>query len=159
MQGNKKLSLFISYSHKDEHHIDEFNKHIFPLINDKLIDIWHDRKIVPGQKLQDKIDINLENASIVCLFISADFLASSACLKEQRIALKLITEKGIVVVPIILSKCGWLDDANLPSLLALPTDGKAVEDHDRRNDAWHNIYKGLKLIIDQETKIKQPEFV
>ena len=155
MNQNKKLKLFISYSHLDEEHINEFIKHIAPLKNNGLIEDWYDRKILAGQDFQDKIDNKLENADIICLFISANFLSSNACMKEKRNALKLKKTKGIVVVPIILSKCGWLDDKEIFSLLALPTDGKPVSDFTDSNNAWNNVYNGLKVVIEKEIKIKQ----
>jgi hypothetical protein len=40
--------LFISYSHLDEHFIDEFKKHIAPLKQNGLISEWCDRKIIAG---------------------------------------------------------------------------------------------------------------
>ncbi len=155
MNQNKKLKLFIAYSHLDEEHINEFIKHISPLKNNGLIEGWYDRKIIAGQDFQDKIDNNLENADIVCLFISANFLSSNACKKEKKNALKLRGGKGIVVISVILSPCGWLDDKELSSLLALPTDGKPITDFTDSNKAWNNVYNGLKEAIEKEIKIKQ----
>jgi hypothetical protein len=155
MKRNKKLKLCISYSHLDEEHIEEFIKHIAPLKNNGLIEDWYDRKIIAGQDFQDDIDKNLENADIICLFISANFLSSNACMKEKRNALKLKKNTGIAVVPIILSACGWSDDKKLSSLLALPTDGKPITDLTDSNNAWNNVYNGLKGVIEKEIKIKQ----
>jgi adenylate kinase family enzyme len=155
MNQNKKLKLCISYSHLDEEHINELIKHIAPLKNNGLIEDWYDRKIISGQAFQDKIDNNLENADIICLFISANFFSSNACMKEKRNALELKKKKGIAVVPIILSACGWLDDKEISSLLALPTDGKPISDFTDSNNAWNNVYNGLKVVIEQEIKIKQ----
>lgn len=155
MKQNEKLKLFISYSHLDEEHIKEFIKHIAPLKNNGLIEDWYDRQIIAGQDFQDKIDNNLGNAGIVCLFISANFLSSKPCLKEKQNALELKKKKGIVIVPIILSACGWFDDKDISSLLALPTDGKPISDFTDSNSAWNNVYNGLKVVIEKEIKIKQ----
>ncbi len=87
MKRNEKLKLFSSYSHLDEGHIQAFTNHIAPLKNNGLIDHWYDRKIIAGQDFQDNIDNNLGNADIVCLFISASFLSSNACMKEKKNAL------------------------------------------------------------------------
>ncbi|MBW1972305.1 MAG: toll/interleukin-1 receptor domain-containing protein [Deltaproteobacteria bacterium] len=155
MKQNEKLKLFISYSHLDEEHIKEFIKHIAPLKSNGLIEDWYDRKTIAGQDFQDKIDNNLGNSDIVCLFISANFLSSKACVKEKKNSLELRKKKGIVVVPIILSACGWLDDKEISSLLALPEDGKQISDFTDPNNAWHNVYIGLKVVIETEIKIKQ----
>jgi len=155
MKQIEKLKLFICYSHLDEGHINEFIKHIAPLKNNGLIEDWYDRKIIPGQAFQADIDNNLGNADTICLFISANFLSSPACMEEKTNALELKKRKGVVVVPIILSACGWLDYKKLSSLLALPPDGKPISDFTNSNNAWNTVYKGLKVVIEKEIKIKQ----
>jgi hypothetical protein len=154
MKQNEKLKLFISYSHLDNGNIEQFIKHIAPLKNNGFIENWYDRKIIAGQDFQDNIDNNLGNADIICLFISANFLSSNACLKEKKDALEFKKKKGIAVVPVILSKCGWLDDKDISSLLALPTDGKPISEFTDSNDAWNNVYNGLKKVIEEEKRLK-----
>lgn len=156
MKQNKGLKLFISYSHEDEEpYIEEFKKHLAPLRDNGLIEEWYDRKITAGEDYQSKIDNNLENADIICLLISANFLSSESCKKEKKQALELRRKKGISVIPIILSCCGWLDVNDISKLLALPTDGKPVEEFQNRDKGWHDVYNGLKRVIHQEIKIKQ----
>lgn len=155
MEINKKLKLSISYSHLDEKHIGEFRKHIAPLKDNGLIEDWYDRKIISGQDYQDEIDNNLEDADIICLFVSANFLSSDACKKEIKDALELKKKKGIAVVPIILSLCGWKDVKGISSLLALPTDGKPISAFTNSDNAWKDVYDGLKKVIEKEIKIKQ----
>lgn len=126
-----------------------------PLKTKGLIEDWYDRRILPGQEFREHVDNNLEDADIICLFISANFLASPACIGEKEDAIKLKKEKGIVVIPIILSPCGWSDDEEISQLLALPTDGKPVTSFPNLDDAWHDIYNGLKKAIERVIKIKQ----
>jgi len=120
-----------------------------------LIEDWYDREILPGKDYQKEIDNNLEDADIICLFISADFLSSNNCKKEKKKALELRKKRGISIIPIILSCCGWQDDENISHLLALPTEGTPVTSFHDRNEAWHNVYIGLKKIIEEETEIRQ----
>lgn len=152
-----KMKLFVSYSHNDEEHVKDFIKHIAPLKTNGLIEDWYDRKIIAGNDYQNKIDNELEDADIICLFISASFLSSTACMKEKKDALELVKMNGITVVPIILSPCGWLDDTELSRLLALPTDGKPITDFTNPDAAWKNVYDGLKNVLINEMKIRQLE--
>ena len=155
MHKDKKLNVFISYCHEDEDEIKKFIKHLAPLKNNEMIKAWHDRKIIPGEDYQKEIDNNLEDADIICLFISANFLSSNSCMREKNYAVKLKNEKGIFLIPIILSKCGWRDDKEISPLLALPTDGEAVSKFDDPDTAWMDIYKGLKLVIEKALRIRQ----
>lgn len=152
----RELKLFISYSHVDEKpHIDNFRKHIQPLKDNGLIKDWYDRKITAGSEFQDDIKNNLNNADIICLFISADFLNSDECKKEIKTALKLKEQKGIVIVPIILSCCGWKENRDISKLLALPIDGRPIENFSNKNVAWQEVCNKLKLCIEKESKIKK----
>ncbi len=154
MSETKKLNLFISYSHDDEGHVDNFIKHIAPFKTNGLIKDWYDRKIIAGKDFQDHIDNKLEDADIICLFISANFLNSEACLKEKTEAFKLLKKNGISIVPIILAPCGWLDDSDLKRPLALPTDGKPISEFLNPDAAWNNVYNGLKMVVNNELKLK-----
>jgi hypothetical protein len=159
MEQNKKLKLFICYSHQDNlddnPYIEQFKRHTAPLKNNGLIEEWYDREIFPGENYQNKIDNNLEDADIICLFISANFLFSDSCMKEKKKSLELRKKKGISVIPIILSHCGWKDDKDISKLLALPTDGDPVSNFQDLDKAWLDVYNGLKKIVEKEIKIRQ----
>ena len=161
VEQNKKSKIFISYSHNDNlsdnPYIEQFKKHITPLKNNGLIEEWYDREILSGEDFQNKIDNNLEDADIICLLISANFLVSRSCMDEKKKALELRKKKGVPVIPIILSHCGWIDDKDISKLLALPTDGKPVSSYHNRDEAWQDVYNELKKIIEKEIKIKQLE--
>jgi hypothetical protein len=159
LNQNTKLKIFISYSHRDNsienQYIETFKRHLAPLKTNGVIEEWYDREIIPGENFDEKIECNLENADIICLFISAYFLDSPACMNEKKKALKLRKKRGIPVIPIILSPCGWKDDSDISNWLALPTDGKPVSGFPEKDIAWQDVYAGLKKIVEKEQKIKQ----
>ncbi|HQO09321.1 MAG TPA: TIR domain-containing protein [Clostridiales bacterium] len=144
MKKAEPLNLFISYSHLDEDNIKEFVKFIAPLKSSGLIKEWYDRRLFAGQEFQDNIDNNLDNADIICFFISANCLDSSSCIKEIRKGYELYKKKGIIIIPIILSPCGWLDVEELNIFLALPTDGKPISYYLNQVDGWMDVYEGIK---------------
>ncbi len=154
-----ELKLFICYSHQDNcsdnPYVEQFEEHIAPLKEKYLIEVWYDREILPGEDHQNQIDNNLEEADIICLFISPHFFASDNCKKEKKKALELKEQKGIPVIPIILSDCGWLDYEDISKPIALPTDGKPVSSFQDRNKAWQDVYSGLKKVIEKEIQIKK----
>lgn len=146
--------LFISYSHQDKTLVSEFLTHVAPLKNNGIIKEWYDRKIDSGETFQDDIDNNLENADIICLMISSNFLASKACIEEKDVALKLKENKGTRVVPIILSPCLWTVHKELSKLLAIPTDGMPIDSFADRNTGWLDATKWLMKVCDSVVTIK-----
>lgn len=153
MSSTSEIKLFISYSHTDENEVKEFIKFLSPLKENNLIQEWYDRKIIAGDDFQDTIDNNLENADIICLFISANFLDSAACRKERDKSFELNKNNNIPVIPIILSDCGWLDDKKLNPKLALPIDGKPISNFQNKPKCWMEVYEGLKSVVLIENKL------
>ena len=48
--ANGPVRIFISYSHKDEKLREQLNAHLAPLKNERVIDDWHDRRIIAGEE-------------------------------------------------------------------------------------------------------------
>lgn len=75
--------VFFSYSHKDENLRDSLDTHLSMLKNEGLVEVWHDRRIGAGQEIDSAIDRNLEEADIILLPVSSDFLASAYCKRQS----------------------------------------------------------------------------
>lgn len=120
------VKVFVSYSHADEALRQELDKHLMMLQRQGAIDVWNDRRIPPGDNLNHTIDARLEEADIVLLLVSPDFLASSYCYDvELKRAMERHEAGDARVLPVILRACDW-HGAPFGSLLATPTDGKPV---------------------------------
>lgn len=154
MSKELKIKTFLSYSHPDEEYVDMFIKYVTPLVNNNDIELWYDRKLIPGKDLHNNIDDKIETAEIICLFVSSHFLASNACISEKCRAFELLQANNICVIPIIISPCAWLDDSQMKGNLALPTDGKPITTHDNLESAWFDTYQGLKASLEYQRLIR-----
>jgi hypothetical protein len=67
------ISLFFSYSHRDEGLRNELETHLSVLKRQGVIQTWHDRRITAGSDINASISENLENAQIVLLLVSSYF--------------------------------------------------------------------------------------
>ena len=101
------MKVFYSYCHKDEQYREKLETFLCTLKDRGKITEWHDRKIIAGENWSEKIQNELENADIILLLISQDFLASDACKKELDYAFDETNHK--LAIPIILKPCMWLD--------------------------------------------------
>lgn len=152
--GTKSLSVFVSYSHIDEHMKDSLLKHLKPLEHLGLIDAWHDRKIMPGEEWKDAIEANLDAADIVLLLVSIDFINSGYCYDiELERALELHDAGKSRVVPIILRNCLW-QHAPFAKLQALPRDAKAVSGWSDIDEAMTNISEGVRKVAEELIQLK-----
>ena len=148
------IKLFYSYSHEDKDFRDKIAKHLDVLREKELISEWYDGKILPGSKLNDEIKAEMLSSDIILLLLSSNFLASGSCKEEMKEALRL-SEEGISVIPIVLTPCAWKDVKGISELMALPDDGIPIADWPSREEAFLNIYKGIKSVIeDMEFSVK-----
>jgi hypothetical protein len=147
--NNESTEIFFSYAHEDEVLRDELAKHLKLLERQGIIKAWHDRNITAGEEWKTAINTNLESAEIILLLVSADFLASDYCYDiEMKRALERHECNQARVIPIILRPVDW-HQSPFSKLVALPTDGKAITTWLNQDEAFTNIVKGLRKVIDQ----------
>lgn len=140
-------SLFFSYSHKDEVLRDQLEVHLTMLKRQGIISAWHDRRIVAGEDIDDAISGYLEEADVVLLLVSSDFLASDYCYeREMNRAMERQREGSTEVIPVILRPCDW-HSAPFGRLNALPLEGKPVTKWADADDAFLNIVEGIKAAL------------
>lgn len=152
------LKLFISYSHTDESKVCDFITYMTPLTTgeNNLLDIWYDRNIKAGDDFWDEIESHLADRDIVCLFLSKDYIASGACRHEMEKALEMRQRYGIMVIPVILSKCRWLEvNPNLKKLLAATKDAKEINSYPTEDEGWDDVYEHLKDAAESYSSIKK----
>jgi hypothetical protein len=127
------------------------------LRRDSLINEWYDRKILAGDDWNQEIENNMQSSDIILLLISQDYLASSACNHELKYAIEHKESKTII--PIILKPSTW-KDSNLSSIQALPRDAKPITTWPDPNEAWLDIYEGIKNVIQRKKAVSpKQEFI
>ncbi len=150
------IKVFISYAHRDEDFRLELETHLSGLRRQQLIDAWHDRQIQPGQQWAGEIDDALNQAQIILLLVSADFINSDYCHdKEMLRALERHAAREAVVIPIILRACDWLQ-APFSKLQGLPKDVKPIKTWADRDEAWLDVVRGLRKVIESLRRATPP---
>jgi O-acetyl-ADP-ribose deacetylase (regulator of RNase III) len=144
----KPITVFISYSHKDQELREELEKHLTILRRQGVIKTWHDRRITAGTEWRGAIDENLMSAELILLLISPDFIASDYCYDlEMDRAMRRHESREARVVPVILRQVMW-DKAPFAKLQALPTDGKAVRTWESLDAAFDNVARGIRAAVE-----------
>ncbi len=149
------VSLFYSYAHEDEKLRADLERHLKILQLRGLIQPWHDRGIVPGARWDSKIRQQLDQAELLLLLLSADFLGSDYIQQvELKTALRRAAEGSATVVPILLRPLDLegLDGDDLPMAAlmqhqGLPRDLKPVTSWRQREEAWVSVSKGLRATV------------
>jgi replicative DNA helicase len=143
-----QVTVFISYSHKDERFKESLEEHLAVLRRAKKISHWSDRKIVPGTSWKSEIDHNIETSDIILLLISSSFIASGYCYeKELAVALARHEAENAVVIPIFVRPAD-LTDEPLMGLQGLPKDAVSVAEWSNEDLAWRDVARGLRTVVD-----------
>jgi DNA-binding XRE family transcriptional regulator len=141
------VNIFYCYARVDRDLRDELDKHLSALERSKKIITWHDRKILPGANWSQEIDTHLNDAEVILLLITANFISSDYCYGvEMQRALEM-HEKGIAhVIPVLLRSCRW-KETPIGQLQVLPTDGRPVNQWRNRDEAFEDVVDGISKVV------------
>lgn len=141
------VKIFFSYAHEDEQFRNELEKHLRILRHQKNVIAWHDNKISPGTEWAKEINKHLNEAQIILLLVSPDFMDSDYCYTiEMKRALERHEKNEARVIPIILRYVYWAD-APFSKLQALPKNGKPVKSFSDQDEAYFEIATGIQKVV------------
>ena len=142
------ITVFYSYSHKDEDLRNELDAHLAALRRSGLIREWHDRKILAGQEWEREISRYLDSAQLILFLLSADFVNSSYCVDvEVKRALEKQSAGEAVVVPVILRPVVWGIIPQFNRLQALPKDARPVTEWPSHDLAFVSVCEGILALV------------
>lgn len=73
---NTGISVFFSYSHKDEDFRNELEAHLALLRRQGIISSWYDRRITAGSDFSEVISGQLDSSQIILLLVREPGLGS-----------------------------------------------------------------------------------
>lgn len=144
--ARKPIALFVSYSHKDEKWRAELEMDLEKMVEDGLIEAWHDGKILAGDQFDAEIRQNIDAAHIILLLVSRRFLGSKYIRNvEVPAALKRHEAGQAQVIPIILAPSAWKEFFG--EMKVLPKDGKPIVKWKVRDDALLEVYESVRETV------------
>jgi len=152
--SSNPLEIFISYSHKDENYLDDFQTHLSTLKRKELIEVWTDKGITPGQEWDSQIKGNLETADIIIFLVSPDFIASDYIHDiEIEKAIEKYKRGENVIIPIVIRTCDF-GSLEIAKFQALPKGAKPVSTWADKDEVWSDVVNQLKLVVQNVAKKK-----
>jgi hypothetical protein len=151
------ISVVILYSDrsnpKAQHQDFELYKMLYeqlvPLINNQRISIWDIKQIELGDNRENAINIQLQQANLILLMLSQNFLNNIWNMINQRIA-QIQENKDIRIIPIILRPTS-LDDTIFKGTQCLPRDYSENGIISAPESEWETIFvemcREIKSII------------
>jgi TIR domain len=147
INSRRSIKVFIAYAYADKKLCLKLEEHLSSLKYSGEITTWRDQEMLAGANWEDQINIHLNEADMILLLVSANFIASKYCWnKELQVALKRCEDGSAQVIPIILRSVSW-QDTPLGKLQALPTGAKPVTQWKDRDKAFDNVVQGIRKVI------------
>jgi hypothetical protein len=107
-------------------------------------------RIGAGKNWKLEIEKCLNNADIILLLISIDFLASDFCTEvEIEKAINRHNDGKARVIPVILGPCDWKEEKKICLLKPLPKEGEPVSNWVPTDNAFADISTGVKNAIEE----------
>lgn len=161
-QQNSTIATFCCYAHKDIDLLQELKSHLSPLQRLNVVNMWDDGDINAGTEWGPEIKKHLNDAKIILLLISADFINSDYCYStEMQQALERHEQREARVVPILLRPVsGWEmvppGKIQIGKLQALPKNTEPVTKWIDRDAAWKDVAEGIGRVANELLKNQQP---
>jgi internalin A len=145
----RRLRLFLSYSHKDAGLRDVFQENLALLEQDGLLEWWFDGKILPSAEWDKEIRSELEKADIIVFLVSTTFLNSKYIRGvEMTRAVERRKASETELVSVILEDCVWKEREFTKYQLVQP-GGKPVRGWNRHRNAFNDVEKALRKVVAQ----------
>src|SRR5947209_12052879 len=142
------VKIFICYAREDEELLKKLKAHLKPLQRQGLIDVWHDRDISAGTEWEHEINRHLNEAEIILLMVSPNFMDSDYCYGiEMKRAIERHERGEAQVIPIILRHVYWQVDP-ISKLQALPRDAIPVISSrwHTQDEAFFDVTEGIQKV-------------
>ena len=139
------VQVFISYSNRDRDLLDQLLKHLRPLADQGLLGLSYDQTLEAGTDWSTELPRLLSEAPIVLFLVSPESLSSAFISRELELALSQQETKRII--PVLLRPCDWFASP-LAKYMALPTGAKPVTTWENRDEAFLDIARGVRQVIE-----------
>ena len=147
MVPTEAIKVYFCFADQDATQHRELEEHLAPLKRAKWITTWSKNDIYHAQDRDVEIATHLDNANIILLLISPDFINelssnTNSFSKELHTVLAQYRKGKVRVVAILLYSINW-EDTLIKELPVLPIDGKPISSWLNRDEALRNVVEGI----------------
>lgn len=110
---------------------------------------WH--RVLPGGELRLERLRHMQQADVVLILLSPDFLGEDDC-HQRAIEALTLRAHGTVVIPIVVRPVPALSGIPTAELQILPRNGVPVSRWRKRDDAWEHICNEMRVLLERAPK-------
>lgn len=134
---SKPINVYICSSPKDDEFTTGLLTHLTLLQQRKLIQIWHESLIKPGEDRKLAATDQLNRAAIILVLISSDFLAETDTNSIDTILNRRSSGESVVIP--VLVRAAYYSATAFEDLKPLPSSAQPISQWSNRDDAFLEI--------------------
>ncbi|WP_437288996.1 hypothetical protein [Sorangium sp. So ce406] len=146
----RPIDAFIAHHRADDRLLHELERHLVPLKKKGLLDWWHQALTTAGDDVQEKVIARLQEAELIILLLTSDFLANDASEQLVDLALARRQAEGTPVFPILARECSWeMTALHGAGLEPLPPNCRPITSAawGTADEAWTAVVRALLDLI------------
>ncbi len=143
-QISKNLHIFYCHADQDKKFYYDLIAHMSNLKQQIHFTSSDNYMVFPGRNWEKEITTHINNAEIIILLISPDFMASNQCYGIMQYALKKQVVDKTCVIPILLRPGDW-KYAPFSHLQVLPTNRKPISQWRNHDEAFAEIAEQIRV--------------
>jgi TIR domain len=152
------VRVFYSYSHADARMLERLRKHLAILRRHGLISEWHDRDIEAGAEWRDEIARELDEADLILLLVSADFLASDFCYEEEMVrAIARADRAEATVIGVMLRPVDGWNLTPFARFQIVPRNARPITQWASADEAYSDVAASIRSVIEQRLRGRSEE--
>jgi len=136
-----------AYASEDQEAHDTLCAHLNVLKKEIPITIWSAANLMPGTRIEEDTQAELQRADIVLLLVSTDSLNSEAYANIQS-----QVQSSATFVPVLLRPCMWESDPFLKNLQPLPKNRQFISTSENQDAIYKDIAEEVKKMAFGESE-------
>jgi hypothetical protein len=147
--GAAKIGVYYMYDEKDEDLKVQLDQALAPLRLSRKISTWDESKLLGGQEWKQEIAAQIDQAHLILLLVSSDFMASEELYQGQlQQALQRHRSRKAAICPILFRSC-YYETAIFSKLHSiLPRNKKFITDTDNQDEALRHVAIEVEKMVD-----------
>lgn len=148
MKRARKLRLVVCHAPQDEALAAELENHLTSLRQRGTLESWSPSRLLGGDLRAEMIGQRIDEADIILLLLSVDFLSSAHCYDAMLArAMDRHRQGETRVVPILLRAADY-QGTLFADLQPIPADGRTIKAAANRDAIWTDVIGELRRIVD-----------
>lgn len=146
-RGEGPANLVLAYAPEpaDRSAGEQLRKSLALLLHLKRVEVFDQQKDPAGNR-EAAITNALNEAEVILLMLSNNFLSNLECLALQQDAFSLYQQNRAAVVPVLFNSCEW-KELDIGRLQALPRNGQFVTQWGNADEAYTQISREVSELV------------